>query len=193
MGRLFHRAGAAAAIFGFIMAVAHIGPTIPWVAVVKIAVAMGIFAGRWRCPDGQRWHPWSSRPKSFAASPHALSSLWLVSTTYIFQSAIQARRDQRAACATRPDKPYDPREWAHPPGPSVAIPCACRRSSVANACQALSVLMAAVAAVTAKQPHGLPTPCRGWPAPGPGRLRPGPCLLTGVSVETPGSERKPDM
>jgi len=29
-----------------------------------------------------------------------------------------------------------------------------------------------------------PAPCRGWPASGPGRLRPGPCLLTGVSAET---------
>jgi hypothetical protein len=32
-----------------------------------------------------------------------------------------------------------------------------------------------------------PAPCRGWPASGPGRLRPGPCLLTGVSAEAPGS------
>jgi hypothetical protein len=30
-----------------------------------------------------------------------------------------------------------------------------------------------------------PAPCRGWPASGPGRLPPGPCLLTGVSAETP--------
>jgi hypothetical protein len=29
-----------------------------------------------------------------------------------------------------------------------------------------------------------PAPCRGWPAPGPGRLPPGPCLLTGVSAES---------
>ena len=28
-------------------------------------------------------------------------------------------------------------------------------------------------------------PCRGWPASGPGRLPPGPRLLTGVSAETP--------
>ena len=28
-------------------------------------------------------------------------------------------------------------------------------------------------------------PCRGWPASGPGRLPPGPYLLTGVSAETP--------
>ena len=28
---------------------------------------------------------------------------------------------------------------------------------------------------------------QGWPAPGPGRLPPGPCLLAGVSAETPGS------
>ncbi len=32
-----------------------------------------------------------------------------------------------------------------------------------------------------------PAPCRGWPASGPGRLRPGPWFLTGVSAETPGS------
>jgi hypothetical protein len=31
------------------------------------------------------------------------------------------------------------------------------------------------------RPHG----AGGWPAPGPARLRPGPCLLTGVPVETP--------
>src|SRR5213082_2808294 len=30
-------------------------------------------------------------------------------------------------------------------------------------------------------------PCRGWPASGPGRLPPGPCLLAGVSAEAPGS------
>ena len=29
--------------------------------------------------------------------------------------------------------------------------------------------------------------CRGWPASGPGRLRPGPWFLTGVSAEAPGS------
>ncbi len=33
----------------------------------------------------------------------------------------------------------------------------------------------------------LPAPCSGWPTSGPGRLPPGPCLLTGVSAETPGS------
>jgi hypothetical protein len=32
-------------------------------------------------------------------------------------------------------------------------------------------------------------PCRGWPASGPGRLPPGPYLLTGVSAETPVSKR----
>ena len=32
-----------------------------------------------------------------------------------------------------------------------------------------------------------PEPCRGWPASGPGRLRPGPWFLSGVSVEAPGS------
>jgi hypothetical protein len=33
----------------------------------------------------------------------------------------------------------------------------------------------------------LPAPCRGWPASGPGRLRPGPWFLTGVSAVAPGS------
>lgn len=66
--RLLRRAGAAAATFGLIMAVAHIGPTTLWIAVVKVAVALGIFAGRWRCPAGQRRRPWSSRPRSLAAS-----------------------------------------------------------------------------------------------------------------------------
>ena len=32
-----------------------------------------------------------------------------------------------------------------------------------------------------------PAACRGWPASGPGRLRPGPWFLTGVSAEAPGS------
>src|SRR5271166_692178 len=32
-----------------------------------------------------------------------------------------------------------------------------------------------------------PAPCRGWPASGPGRLRPGPWFLTGVPAEAPGS------
>ena len=32
-----------------------------------------------------------------------------------------------------------------------------------------------------------PAPCRGWPASGPGRLLPGPWLLTGVFAEAPGS------
>ena len=85
--RLLRRAGPAAAIFGLIMAVAHIGPTTLWIAVVKVAVALGIFAERWRCPAGQRWRPWSSRPRSSAASPDALSSLRLVSTTYILRSS----------------------------------------------------------------------------------------------------------
>jgi hypothetical protein len=44
--RLLRRAGPAAAIFGLIMAVAHIGPTTLWIAVVKVAVALGIFAER---------------------------------------------------------------------------------------------------------------------------------------------------
>ena len=32
-----------------------------------------------------------------------------------------------------------------------------------------------------------PAPCRGWPAPGPNRLPPGPCLMTGVSADRFGS------
>lgn len=60
--RLLRRAGPAAATFGLIMAVMHIGPTTVWVVVVKVAVALGIFAERWRSPAGQRWRPWSSRP-----------------------------------------------------------------------------------------------------------------------------------
>lgn len=55
--RLLRRAGSAAAIFGLTMAVAHIGPITVWIAVVKVAVALGIFAERWRCPAGQRWRP----------------------------------------------------------------------------------------------------------------------------------------
>ena len=50
--RLLRRVGPAVAIFGLIMAVAHIGPTTPWIAVVKVAVALGIFAERWRSPAG---------------------------------------------------------------------------------------------------------------------------------------------
>ena len=37
-----------------------------------------------------------------------------------------------------------------------------------------------------KLPRDRPAPCRGWPASGPARLPPGPCLLTGVPVEAPG-------
>jgi hypothetical protein len=59
---LLRRVGPAVAIFGLIMAVAHIGPTTLWIAVAKVAVAMGIFAERWRSPAGRRWRPWPSRP-----------------------------------------------------------------------------------------------------------------------------------
>ena len=34
-----------------------------------------------------------------------------------------------------------------------------------------------------------PALCRGWPASGPGRLPPGPCLLAGVSAEVSGVKR----
>jgi hypothetical protein len=61
--RLLRRVGPAVAIFGLIMAVAHIGPAILWIAVVKVAVALGIFAGWWRSPAGRRWRPWLSRPR----------------------------------------------------------------------------------------------------------------------------------
>ena len=90
--RLLRRAGSAAAIFGLTMAVAHIGPTTLWIAVVKVAVALGIFAERWRCPARQRWRPWSSRPRSLAASPDAFRHCgWSVRRTYsgvLFRSAV---------------------------------------------------------------------------------------------------------
>lgn len=60
--RLLRRAGSAVAIFGLIMAVAHIGPAILWIAVVKVAVALGIFAQWWRSPAGRRWRRWPSHP-----------------------------------------------------------------------------------------------------------------------------------
>jgi hypothetical protein len=60
--RLLRRVGPAVAIFGLIIAVAHFGPTTLWIAVVKVAVALGIFAERWRSPAGRRWRPWPSRP-----------------------------------------------------------------------------------------------------------------------------------
>jgi hypothetical protein len=53
--RLLRRAGPALAIFGLIMAVAHVGPTTLWIAVVKVAVALGIFAERWQGPAERRW------------------------------------------------------------------------------------------------------------------------------------------
>ena len=70
--RLLRRVGPAVAIFALIMAVAPIGPTTLWIAVVKVAVALGIFAEWWRSPAGQQWRPWSRRPRSLAASPDAL-------------------------------------------------------------------------------------------------------------------------
>jgi hypothetical protein len=99
--RLLRRAGPAAAIFGLVMAIAHMGPTTLWIAVVKVAVALGIFAERWRSPAGQRWRSWSSRPTSLAASPDDLSSLWLVSMTYILGVPSQVCRDQRTVPAER--------------------------------------------------------------------------------------------
>jgi hypothetical protein len=61
--RLLRRVGPAVAIFGLIMAAAHVGPTTTvWIAVVKVAVALGIFAERWRGPAGRRWRPGPSRP-----------------------------------------------------------------------------------------------------------------------------------
>jgi hypothetical protein len=55
--RLLRRVGPVVAIFGLIMTAAHIGPTPLWIAVVKITVALGIFAERWRSPAGRRWRP----------------------------------------------------------------------------------------------------------------------------------------
>jgi hypothetical protein len=90
--RLLRRAGPAAAIFGLIMAVADIGPTTLWIAVVKVAVALGIFAERWRRPAGQRWRPWPRRSKGLAASPDALSSLWVFSPLRVAGPAAPAGR-----------------------------------------------------------------------------------------------------
>jgi hypothetical protein len=42
------------AIFGLVMAVADVDPTILWIAAVKVALALGIFAERWRSPAGRR-------------------------------------------------------------------------------------------------------------------------------------------
>lgn len=56
--RLLRRAGPAAAIFGLIMALADIGPATLWIAVVKAAVALGIFTARWGSPAAQRWRLW---------------------------------------------------------------------------------------------------------------------------------------
>jgi hypothetical protein len=50
--RLLRRVGPAVAIFSLILAVACVGPTTLWIAVVKVAVALGIFAERWRSPVG---------------------------------------------------------------------------------------------------------------------------------------------
>jgi hypothetical protein len=63
--RLLRRVGPAVAIFGLIMATAHIGPTTLWIAVVKVVVALGIFAERWPSPAGRRWRPWPSRPRAW--------------------------------------------------------------------------------------------------------------------------------
>jgi hypothetical protein len=60
--RLLRRVGPAVAVFGLIMAVAHVGPTTLWIAGVKVAVALGIVAERWRGPAGRRWRPWPSGP-----------------------------------------------------------------------------------------------------------------------------------
>ncbi len=61
--RVLRRAGRAVAIFGLIMAVAHIGPTTLWIVVIKVAVALVIFAERRRSPAGRRWRPWPSCPR----------------------------------------------------------------------------------------------------------------------------------
>jgi hypothetical protein len=60
--RLLRRVGPAVAVFSLIMAIAPVGPTTVWIAVVKAAVALGIFAERWRGPARRRWRPWPSRP-----------------------------------------------------------------------------------------------------------------------------------
>lgn len=63
--RLLRRAGPAVAVFGLIMAAAHIGPTTWWIVLVKVAVALGVFAERWRSPAGRRWRRWPSRPSAW--------------------------------------------------------------------------------------------------------------------------------
>ena len=81
--RLLRRAGPAVAIFGLVMAVADIGPTILWIAAVKVALALGIFAERWRSPAGRRRHARPRHPRRLAASPDALSRCgWSVRRTH---------------------------------------------------------------------------------------------------------------
>ena len=53
--------------------------------------------------------------------------------------------------------------------------------------QQFSLLLSEVVSVLECCTVTTPAPCRGWPAFGPGGLWPGPCLLTGVSAEAPGS------
>ena len=90
--RLLRRAGSAAAIFGLTMAVAHIGPTTLWIAVVKVAVALGIFAERWRCPARQRWRPGRAAQGAWLRprTPYRHCG-WSVRRTYsgvLFRSAV---------------------------------------------------------------------------------------------------------
>ena len=44
-------------LLGAAMLIADIGASGLWIAVVKVAVALGVFAERWRSPAGRRWRP----------------------------------------------------------------------------------------------------------------------------------------
>jgi hypothetical protein len=63
-----------------------------------------------------------------------------------------------------------------------------RLSWVGVACRWSLLLLSSLLSTRRKPPVAIgPADCRGWPASGPGRLRPGPLFLTGVSAEAPRS------
>ena len=68
-------------------------------------------------------------------------------------------------------------------------PVGANRVSVVRCCRSLPLVTAVAFAVAVNSAPAIrqqPAPCRGWPAPGPGRLRPGPYILAGVSAEVSG-------
>ena len=89
-----------------------------------------------------------------------------------------------------PDR-ADPRPSAFQPGhiPSCYRSCECSAlSPVAAACRCRCCCCHRCCQLGVGRPvASRPAPCRGWLASGPGRLRPGPWFLTGVSAEAPGS------